>query len=144
VAELLKQIPTMPRLVAQSLSLFSLSHSLSTSATLSLLLDTKQTGKFSPRFPGINPAYVFGSSVPLPRTIGLSITSKAQRIRMIATASERSAICIPGADGQRLDDVTVEERGRECWGKKFKVTGTYRFVSLRRKRNDLATKDRGS
>jgi hypothetical protein len=63
---------------------------------------------------------------------------------MIATASERSAICIPGPDGQRLDDVTMEEMGREYWGKKFKVAGTYRFVSLRRKRNDLATKDRGS
>ena len=134
----------MPLLVAQSLPFFSLSHSLSTSAPLSLLLGTKQTGKFSPGFPGINPAYVFGSSVPLPRTLGLSITSKAQRTRMIATASERSDICIPGPDGQRLDDVTMEERGRGYWRKKFKVAGTYRFVSQRQKRNDLATKDRGS
>lgn len=82
------------QLTIASRSIFAAAKASSITATLSLLLGNIMTGIVGPARPGKSPrqSAMFSGSF----ASGLGVTSNAHRIRMIATARERSATLYPG------------------------------------------------
>lgn len=82
------------QLTIASRSIFAAAKASSITATRSLLLGNIMTGIVGPARPGKSPrqSAMFSGSL----ASGLGVTSNAHRIRMIATARERSATLYPG------------------------------------------------